>query len=117
MVEKNSDLWPGNFEPAAIASPEEVMIEQAALLRTKTGESGVAAEVEDATEYGTGEFAKRFVITAFRLNYRYVLFRVTYPPTLYPAEVRDAPEFAFKGRMMPGWATPGSEEEFREVLA
>jgi hypothetical protein len=118
MSGEPNDLWPDKFEPAPVKSPEEVLEEQAQLLESKTG-GIVRADVEDASVYSETEFARKFVLVAPKLRgYRYTLFKVIFPVTLYPVRFYDTPMEDLIQSPGEGWERlqAKSEQELRVVL-
>jgi len=98
------DLWPGDIGEGDLRTPVAILKEQATLLGTKTDQL-VAAEVESRAEADV--FFHRFYLVAPALEYKYKLFTVRHPVSLYP---------------MVGYFSDGrqeqihSEEEFIEWL-
>jgi hypothetical protein len=110
MSGEPNDLWPEKFEPATKKSPAELLAEQAQLLESKTG-GVVKADVEDASYHSETEFARKFVLVAPKLRgYRYTLFKVIFPVTLYPVKIWDAPMEGMEN------FDADSEEDFRQQL-
>jgi len=81
MASTTSDLWPGDIGESELRTPLAILKEQATLLGAKTGQL-VTAEVESRAE--DEWFFHRFYLVAPALEYKYKLFTVRHPISLYP---------------------------------
>jgi hypothetical protein len=89
MTEKNEDLWPPDLVIASIVTPAAILRAQAALLGERT--KGVLEGVVETSSVGS-DIYHRFVIKVPALgNYRYALFSVHHPVTLYPVFIDEEP--------------------------
>ncbi|MGA2741241.1 MAG: hypothetical protein ABSG65_27855, partial [Bryobacteraceae bacterium] len=90
MPELNEDLWPSDLGIAStIVTPAAILRTQATLLGEKT-KGILEAAVE--TFSANNDIYHRFVIKVPALgNYRYTLFQVHHPVTLYPVVVDQEP--------------------------
>jgi len=82
------NLWPDEIATdGGLEGPATVLKEQAALLGQKT-KNLVEADVEsNSSEDDSGRFWDHFVIFSSVINYRYMLFVVSYPFEFYPATI------------------------------
>lgn len=122
MPELNEDLWPSDLGIASIVTPAAILRSQAALLGEKT--KGILEAVVETSSVGN-EIHHRFVIKVPALgNYRYALFSVHHPVTLYPVFVDEEPatprspfmpDFSLGERLREATGLQG-EEEFRSWL-
>jgi hypothetical protein len=76
------DLWPADIGETSLVTPVSLLREQAAALGPKT-KNLVTAEVESGQ--GGAGIMHSFYLLAPALKYRYLLFTVSHPITLYPA--------------------------------
>lgn len=107
MPEPQDDYWPSDIAETTIVTPAAIMRAQASILGQKTNQQ-LTANVQSL---GGGSFAGfnwSFQLSGSALgSYRYELFRVTHPLTLYPATFvwEDHPDKTVQG-----------EEEFKTFL-
>lgn len=84
MPEVQDDYWPVGIADVNITTPPSMMRTQAALLGQKTNQQ-ITASVQ-AVGASPAEFNWSFQLAGAALgNYKYELFRVSHPLTLYPA--------------------------------
>jgi hypothetical protein len=77
------DFWPDDIGDSSIVTPVTILKEQAAALGPKT-KGLVTAEVSP-TQTGNPQYlAYIFSLSAPTVNYRYQMFTVTHPISLYP---------------------------------
>jgi hypothetical protein len=89
MPELNEDLWPSDLGITSIVTPAAILRAQAGFLGERT--KGVL-EGAIETSSANGDVNHRFVIKVPALgNYRYPLFQVHHPVTLYPVIVDQEP--------------------------
>jgi hypothetical protein len=89
MPELNEDLWPSDLGIASIVTPAAILRAQATFLGERT--KGVLEGAID-TSSANDEVYHQFVIKVPALgNYRYTLFQVHHPVTLYPVIVDQEP--------------------------
>ena len=89
MPELNEDLWPSDLGIASIVTPAAIIRAQAALLGERT--KGVLEGIVETSSVGS-DIYHRFVIKVPTLgNYRYALFSVHHPATLYPVFIDEEP--------------------------
>jgi hypothetical protein len=84
MAEPQDDYWPADIGQSNTVTPAAMMRAQAALLGQKTNQQ-ITANVQSLGG-NPAEFTWSFQLMSPSLgSYRYELFRVTHPLTLYPA--------------------------------
>ena len=106
MSESQEDYWPQDLGKTGLDTPAALMGTQAALLGQKTNQQ-ITATVQ-ALGGSPAEFVWSFQLLSAALgNYRYELFRVFHPLTLYPATIQ------WEGH--PNKAV-GTHEEFKDAL-
>lgn len=80
------DFWPDDFGEASIRTPVSILKEEASFLGPKTRQLIKAEIMQSSTT--DGRFIANFTLTVPGLNnYRYQLFQVMFPITLYPLQV------------------------------
>jgi hypothetical protein len=100
------DYWPPDIGETNIITPVSLMREQAALLGQKTNQQ-ITANVQGVGSQPT-QFNWSFQLVSPSLgSYRYELFRVSHPLTLYPST------FQWEGHPD---RNAGNEQEFRDIL-
>jgi hypothetical protein len=103
MTEKTEDLWPSDLGIASIVTPAAILRAQAALLGEKT-KGLLEGTIE--TSSANNDIYHRFVIKVPALgNYRYMLFKVHHPATLYPVFVDQEPTIP-RSPFMPDFVMP-----------
>jgi hypothetical protein len=86
MPEPIPDFWPNDIGQTDMVTPLSILKEEASYLGPKTNQL-VKAEVL-TTPQPDGRFVHSFIITVPGLsNYRYQLFNLIHPITLYPAQL------------------------------
>jgi hypothetical protein len=104
MPETDIDLWPSDIGTSDIRPPVAILREQATLLASKTNglvEAEVATRADDET------IVHSFMLVAPVLDrYRYHLFTMYHPVTLYPIRVRQGTK----------WLEIESEDQLLEAL-
>ena len=86
MAETIADFWPENIGKTNLVTPVTLLKEEASYLGPKTKQL-VTAEVTTSTQ-PDGRFLHNFMLVVPGLsNYKYSLFQVAHPITLYPAQV------------------------------
>ncbi len=73
-----------------LKTPTDLLNERAASLSAQT-EGVVTGEVRDESEFRDGDVTATFYLVGEQINYRYLLFRLSYPANFYPARLSFKP--------------------------
>lgn len=90
-AESGENLRPADSQDAAVPSgPAALLREQAALLADET-RGLVTAEVRGDQDPRSGLFAANFYLVGPKINFRYLLFTLSFPREFYPASLAFEP--------------------------
>lgn len=88
MGTDQEDFWP-DLSPATLRTPASILKTQATALSTKT-KGLLGGEVETWT-YKDLIYHRFYIVVPALDNYRYSLFRIHHPPTLFPVSIDEEP--------------------------